>query len=170
MFKKLRSVPALLVLVALVVSLVPAGFAFADDASLTLTAQYRQDVPVTLDLSSGSEISSLDPAILSDAVSIVPVENLFLGLTDYDPITSAVVPELASSWEVSEDGTTWTFTLRDDVMWMQYDPASGTANLPSVLSWVLTSYLVSNVPVIPAWVVIMVRLPPTLSLVVMWST
>jgi oligopeptide transport system substrate-binding protein len=127
MFKKLRTVPALLVLVALVVSLVPAGFAFADDASVTLTAQYRQDVEVSVDLSSGSEISSLDPAILSDAVSIVPVENLFLGLTDYDPITSAVVPELATSWEVSEDGTTWTFTLRDDVNWMQYDPATGTA-------------------------------------------
>jgi oligopeptide transport system substrate-binding protein len=127
MFKKLGSAPALLVLVALVVSLVPAGFAFADDATLTVTAQYRQDTPVTLDISSGSEISSLDPAILSDAVSIVPVENLFLGLTDYDPITSAVVPELASSWDISEDGTVWTFTLRDDINWMQYDPASGEA-------------------------------------------
>lgn len=127
MFKKLRSVPALLVLVALVVSLIPAGFAFAGDATLTLTAQYRQDVEVVLDGSNASEISTLDPQIATDTVSITPIENLFLGLTDYDPITSSVNPEMATSWEVSEDGTVWTFTLRDDVNWMQYDPATGEA-------------------------------------------
>lgn len=127
MNKFLRIAPAMLVLVALVVSLLPAGVTFADDTEFTFTANYRQDVPVQVDAASSSEISTLDPALAEDNVSINPVENLFLGLTDVDPITNAVSPELATSWEFNEDGTVWTFTLRNDVMWMRYDPANGEA-------------------------------------------
>lgn len=128
MFKvAFRTVPVVVLLAAMVVALVPAGFVSADDASVTVTAQYLQDDLVVLDLAATSEISSLDPAVLSDSVSIGPVENLFHGLTDVDPISAQVTPELATSWETSEDGTVWTFNLRDDVMWMRYDPASDTA-------------------------------------------
>lgn len=127
MNKFLRIAPAMLVLVALVVSLLPAGVTFADDTEFTFTANYRQDVPVQLDTASTSEIATLDPALAEDNISISPIENLFLGLTDVDPITNAVNPELATSWEVNEEGTVWTFTLRNDVMWMRYDPASGEA-------------------------------------------
>jgi oligopeptide transport system substrate-binding protein len=130
MFKlPFRTAVTVAIAVVMVVTLVPTSFAFADDAEFTFTAQYRQDVEVTLDVSSGSEISTLDPAAASDSVSITPIENLFLGLTDYDPITGEVVPELAVFDDPSElvDGTTWTFNLRDDVMWKQYDPATGEA-------------------------------------------
>lgn len=128
MFKNsLRTLPVLAIALTLVLSLVPVNFALAGDAEVTITAQYRQDVPVTRDGFSTSEISTLDPALASDSVSITPVENLFLGLTDYDPITGAVVPEVATEWSVDESQTIWTFTLRDDVMWMRYDPASGEA-------------------------------------------
>ena len=37
-------------------------------------------------------------------------------LFDYDQ-NLEIVPILAKSWEVSEDGLTWTFHLRDDVYW-----------------------------------------------------
>jgi ABC-type oligopeptide transport system substrate-binding subunit len=122
-----RMIPAVAVVLTLVVALLPTGFASAADSEITVTAQYRQDAPVTRDTADASEISSLDPALASDAVSITPIENLFLGLTDYDPITSTINPELASSWEVSADGLVWTFSLRSDVMWQRWDPASDTA-------------------------------------------
>jgi len=41
-------------------------------------------------------------------------------------VTSEVIPELATSWEVSDDGLTWTFHLRDDVYWVRYDTATKT--------------------------------------------
>jgi oligopeptide transport system substrate-binding protein len=122
-----RMIPVAAILLTLVVSLLPAGFAAAEDTSITVLAQYRQDTPVTRDTADTSEVSSLDPAIASDQVSITPIENLFLGLTDYDPITSAINPEVASSWEVSADGLVWTFNLRTDVNWMRFDPATDTA-------------------------------------------
>lgn len=36
--------------------------------------------------------------------------------------TGDVIPWLASSWERSSDGTTWTFTLRDGVRWQDGQP------------------------------------------------
>lgn len=105
----------------------PSNLALASNGVWEFTAQYRQDVPVTLDVSAASEISTLDPALASDTVSVNVIENLFLGLTNVDPVTSQIAPELATSWEVSGDGMTWTFHLRQDVLWMHYDPASQTA-------------------------------------------
>lgn len=55
------------------------------------------------------------------------LENLYLGLTNINPITREIEPELASHWTASEEGRVWTFYLRDDVYWMQYDPVTGTA-------------------------------------------
>lgn len=124
-----RMIPVVAVVLTMVVALLPTGFAAAADSEITITAQYRQDVPVTRDTADGSEISSLDPVLASDTVSITPIENLFLGLTNYDPITSAVTPELATTWEASADGLTWTFNLRSDVNWMKWDPASDTATV-----------------------------------------
>ena len=127
-----RTALVVAIAVTLVASLIPMSFAFAGDAEYTFTAQYRQDVPVTRDTAVASEISSLDPALASDSVSITPIENLLLGLTDYDPVFGNVTSEIAILPDdvtelVSEDGLTWTFELRDDVMWMRYDPESGEA-------------------------------------------
>ncbi len=85
------------------------------------------DASGVLNTASTDDITTLDPTLAADGPSIEAVENLFLGLTDNDPVTGAVVPELATDWTVSDDGLTWTFNLRSDVNWMQYDPATGQA-------------------------------------------
>ena len=41
---------------------------------------------------------------------------VFRGLLTYDP-TEGLVPELANSYEVDEEGTTYTINLREDVTW-----------------------------------------------------
>jgi oligopeptide transport system substrate-binding protein len=90
---------------------------------LTLTSPMVQDAgPVTNYLLAGGQISTFDPQIAEDAVSITPIENMFLGLTDADPKTTAVRPEMATEWKVNEAGDVWTFTLRTDVPWVRYDP------------------------------------------------
>ena len=123
----LQQVFTIAILIILFVTLSPPYLTLAADTTLTFVAQYRQDSPIILDVTSGSEVSSLDPALASDTVSVSIIENLFLGLTDVDPITGRILPELATEWEIDSNGLVWTFHLRQDIQWMRYDPASGTA-------------------------------------------
>lgn len=127
---KLRALPVILVVLSMVVALVPTTFAFAADADFTLTSVMQADEPITYYVTDSAQISSLDPQRATDEVSITAIENLFLGLTDADPTTPGNInPELATSWETSEDGITWTFTLRDDVPWVRWDPITDEAEV-----------------------------------------
>lgn len=69
-------------------------------------------------------ISTIDPALTVDIASIELVEQLFLGLTDFDPKTYEVLPELATSWEMSEDSLTYVFKLREDAKWTNGEPVT----------------------------------------------
>ena len=53
---------------------------------------------------------TLDPAIAADYSSYVYVMQIFSGLVGLDP-NLAVVPDIAQSWDVSSDNTTYTFHL-----------------------------------------------------------
>ncbi|MCZ7574177.1 MAG: ABC transporter substrate-binding protein [Ardenticatenaceae bacterium] len=48
--------------------------------------------------------------------------TLFNGLVRYDKETWEPSPDLAESWEVSDDDLTWTFHLRKDVKWHDGQP------------------------------------------------
>ena len=57
-------------------------------------------------------------SIVANETSSTEVTGLiFEGLTRTNGITTEVEPNLAESWEHSEDGLTWTFHLRKDVLW-----------------------------------------------------
>ncbi len=83
------------------------------------------DGKVTLHVNLGTEPPTLDPALATDTTSVDLDRNLFVGLTDFDPVTGDVTPLLATDWEVSEDGTVYTFHLRTDIPWVHYDPNTG---------------------------------------------
>lgn len=63
-------------------------------------------------------IQSLDPAFSSGQAALWPCNMLYNGLVDLDD-SLQVVPMIAKSWEISEDGRTYTFLLRDDVYFHQ---------------------------------------------------
>ena len=58
---------------------------------------------------------SLDPAIITDGISNRITRQVFEGLVKYKGATTEVVPALAERWQVSTDGTVWTFTLRPNI-------------------------------------------------------
>lgn len=64
-----------------------------------------------------SEPRSLDPARMGDIVSLHIGQQVFEGLVTYDFAGSRprLVPALAESWTVSDDGLTWQFRLRQGV-------------------------------------------------------
>ena len=61
-----------------------------------------------------NSITSLDPAFAKSQNNIWAVDHLFNGLVQLDDQLN-VRPAIAKSWEISEDGKTYTFKLRDDV-------------------------------------------------------
>jgi len=67
---------------------------------------------------------NLDPVHISrfDSHTRDLVENLFVGLTRYNPQTQQIEPMLARDWTVSDDGLLWTFNLREDIQWVRMDP------------------------------------------------
>jgi oligopeptide transport system substrate-binding protein len=71
-------------------------------------------------------VESLDPVSLprADSAARDVAENLFVGLTRYDPASGQIQPALARDWTVSDDGLTWTFNLRDDVKWVAFNSSS----------------------------------------------
>jgi ABC-type transport system substrate-binding protein len=57
---------------------------------------------------------------LADTIAIGTVtRNIFEGLTRYNPVSGEVEPALAESWTVSDDKLTYTFTLRQGVLFHQ---------------------------------------------------
>jgi len=91
---------------------------------LTCARQAPALSTVNLDI---TEPYTLDPSLAVDLGSQVLVDALFLRLTDVHVETNEVLPALATHWEVSADHLVWTFHLRDDVYWVQYDPESQQA-------------------------------------------
>jgi oligopeptide transport system substrate-binding protein len=61
-----------------------------------------------------SGVTSLDPASTARFENIWPVNQLFNGLVEMDD-SMKTVPAIATSWEISADGKTYTFHLRNDV-------------------------------------------------------
>ncbi|MCZ7541650.1 MAG: peptide ABC transporter substrate-binding protein [Anaerolineae bacterium] len=108
----------------LVMALLPLDFSRADSSGGPLAGLLGQAEPVTAYWLDSGEIATLDPQLATDSVSIDYIENLFVGLTNASPLTPGQVdPELATSWTPSDDGLVWTFTIRDDVPWVRWDPA-----------------------------------------------
>ncbi|MBQ6096866.1 MAG: ABC transporter substrate-binding protein [Bacteroidales bacterium] len=69
-------------------------------------------------------IATLDPAFAKDQARIWAVSQLYNGLVRLDTLLE-VVPCIAKSWTVSDDGCTYTFTLRDDVYFHRSDVFGG---------------------------------------------
>lgn len=74
-------------------------------------------------LNNGEEPTSLDPQIAFDAYSNNILNNFMEGLVrlgkDHTP-----EPAIAERWDISDDGKTYTFHIRDDVFWSNGDPVT----------------------------------------------
>jgi oligopeptide transport system substrate-binding protein len=87
-------------------------------------AQEPKILVTGIDMTNGDP-NSLDPQLAQDNKEITIINHLFIGLTSLDTLTAKTMPGLASGWEVSEDGLTYTFKLMQNVPWVRYNAESG---------------------------------------------
>jgi len=64
-----------------------------------------------------SDPKSFNPILAQESSTTSVTSLMFVGLVKIDPFTQEPVPELAQSWQVSDDGKRWIFTLRDGLKW-----------------------------------------------------
>ena len=56
-----------------------------------------------------------DPALISSDSEVLVANAVYDYLVDIDPLSNQPIPRLASEWQISEDGLTYTFTLVEGV-------------------------------------------------------
>jgi ABC-type oligopeptide transport system substrate-binding subunit/class 3 adenylate cyclase len=69
------------------------------------------------------EPPTLDPALAADDASIQVIMQLFGGLVSETP-DLGIVPDVATSWEISDGGRSYIFRLREDVVWSDGVPVT----------------------------------------------
>ena len=74
-----------------------------------------------------AEPVTMDPPQITDLNSTRVIKRIFEGLTAQELGTYKIVPGLAKSWEISRDGLTYTFRLRDNVRFHDGTPLTAEA-------------------------------------------
>ncbi|MCH8473885.1 MAG: peptide ABC transporter substrate-binding protein [Opitutales bacterium] len=77
-----------------------------------------------LHVGNGAEPSNLDPQTITGLPEAKIVSTLFDGLVELHPETNEPVPAAAASWEISEDGLVYRFTLQPEGRWSNGDPVT----------------------------------------------
>ena len=69
----------------------------------------------------GTEPQELDPHIVTGVPESNIIGALLEGLVGKDPQTLEPIPAVAESWDISDDGKTYTFHLRENARWSNGD-------------------------------------------------
>jgi ABC-type oligopeptide transport system substrate-binding subunit/DNA-binding SARP family transcriptional activator len=99
------------------------GFALWQRAGETQPAVPPPPAPHALRVHLVGSPLTLDPTVTRDSTSSIVVDQLFSGLVADSP-EMEVVPDVAQSWEVLEDGRKYVFHLQDDVCWSDGAPVT----------------------------------------------
>lgn len=111
--------PALLCLVAMLVTACGGG----SSTTSTNVTKAATDKQVFVDAAEAgvADIATFDPALVQDAFSSSAINNVFTGLVSLD-MNLKVVPQLASSYDVSSDRLTYTFHLKPNLKFSDGTP------------------------------------------------
>lgn len=81
------------------------------------------------------EPTGLDPALETQSVSLLVINQIYDTLVRYSPGGTGIEPGLASSWSLSPDRLTWTFNLRPGVQFHDGTPLDSSAVLYNFERW-----------------------------------
>lgn len=92
----------------------------------------QQDQPLRLVMN--NELQSLDPIVISSVVTRT------FGYFVWDTLIAAdskgeYRPQMLDNWKVSDDRLTWTFTLRDGLLWHDGAPVTAEDCVASIKRW-----------------------------------
>src|SRR5947209_4393599 len=80
----------------------------------------------TLRVAIPAEVTAIDPWN-ADAASLVATRQIYEGLVTVNPTSGSFGGGLASTWQMANDGQTWTFTLRGGISFADGTPLEGAS-------------------------------------------
>jgi peptide/nickel transport system substrate-binding protein len=78
----------------------------------------------TMTIAVSQQVDSFNPFTAQLAVTTNILRHVYDSLLTVDAGTNEPAPALAEEWEVSDDGLTWTFHLRDDAVFTDGEPVT----------------------------------------------
>jgi ABC-type transport system substrate-binding protein len=100
----MKRLSLLLITILILSAIAPLSVNAQDDKATTLTMAFFENEPKTLDPQAAQQLDEFQV-----------LYNVYEGLVTYDSKTLAPVPGLAEKWDISKDGTVYTFHLRKGV-------------------------------------------------------
>lgn len=103
----------------------------------------------SLIIGSQDDTVSLDPARTGEKDAMAMINQMYEKLVRFDTDTSKPIPEIAESWDVGQDGKTWTFHLKKDGVFSSGNPINADAVVYSLRrtvalqgnsAWLLTQF------------------------------
>jgi len=94
-------------------------------AALAATGAAAQDEGVAITMNAVQIFGTIDPAKINDYTEYMAATNLYDGLTTVET-GGEIAPQLAESWEVSEDSLTYTFHLKADATFQDGSPVEAS--------------------------------------------
>ena len=88
---------------------------FASCGSKSSDSQSTGSADKVLTYGQGADPRGLDPALVDDNESAKVTNQIYEALLEYEEKSTDVKPGLAESYEISDDGLTYTFKLRKNV-------------------------------------------------------
>ena len=136
----MRATPyrVLLLIAMLALALVAAGCGGDDDeeGSGAATATSEEGATGgTLVFGTASDPVVLDGALVSDGESLRVIDQIFETLVSLQPGSTELEPGLAKSWEISDDGLTYTFELQEGVTFHDGEPFNAEAVCANFDRW-----------------------------------
>ena len=119
-----------MLLVVAMLAVAAAGCGGDDDEAAGTTAGATGETEATggtLVFAGAADPVLLDGALVSDGESLRVITQIFETLVALKPGTTEPEPGLAESWEPNEDGTVWTFQIREGVTFHDGEPLNAEA-------------------------------------------
>jgi oligopeptide transport system substrate-binding protein len=73
----------------------------------------------------GADPETIDPSLMQASQENQIAISMFIGVTRQHDLTGEVVGGMAETWDVSDDGLTYTYHLRQGIPWVHYNADTG---------------------------------------------
>ncbi|HYZ12956.1 MAG TPA: ABC transporter substrate-binding protein [Actinomycetota bacterium] len=115
---------------------VAAGIATAVGAFAQEESPSGAQEKVTFTVGSTNDAITFNPMFMIETPEYNTADLVYDKLLSWSQEDFSTVPDLATDWEQSDDGLTWTFTIRDDATWHDGTPLTAR-DIAFTFNWII---------------------------------